>query len=65
MNRAKTNMENIIVQQRTLRQFSNISWLAELKAAEISNKMSTVKDPISELIGRSLRALTKAVPILT
>lgn len=55
-------MENITVQQRTL---SNISWLAQLKASEISNKMSTVKDPISELMGRSLESLTKAVYTLT
>lgn len=47
-------MRNIRVQHRTLRQFSNISWLAQLKAAETSNKMSTVKDPISELMDRSL-----------
>lgn len=58
-------MEKIRVQHKTLRLFSTLSWLPELKAAEISNKMSTVKDPISELIGRSLQALTKVVPILT
>lgn len=55
-------MESIRAQHRTL---SNISWLAQLKAAEISNKMSTVKDPISELMGRSLQSLTKAVHTLT
>lgn len=55
-------MEDVRVQHRAL---SNISWLAQLKAAEIPNKMSTVKDPILELMGRSLQSLTKAVRTLT
>lgn len=48
-----------------IRQSNKTPWFTGLKAAAISNNMSTVKDPAPELISRSLQTLTKAVSTLT